>query len=75
MTKVDTNILKDRLQNVTYQLNLMKDMHYNLRSLTDESLIIDGATFLNQELDSVCTDTDSIIKEINNIIIPTLNSK
>ncbi len=75
MNKSEVELLKDRLQTVTYQLNSLKDIYYGLRSLTDSSLIVDGVTFLNQELDSVSNGTDSVIKEIRDIVIPTLNSK
>ena len=73
MEESEIAVLKENLNTIAYHLSVLKSSYASLRALTDQALIIDNNVYMNSELNGILTNADSIIEEIYNVVIPTLD--
>lgn len=68
-------ILKSKLVIIKNKLNNLQDEYNDLNAILKETLLIDENILEKDKLNSIINDNQSILNELTNVIIPTVNSK
>lgn len=75
LMKVKYRQLKNQLTEIKEELELLKDDYNDLNGTIKETLLIDDKIVEEDLFISISNDTDKVLNELTNVVIPIINSK